>query len=139
MRDSGLLHALLGIRSFDELLGHPVVGMSWEGFVIESILSVAPRMVKPYFYGTVAGSEIDLILDYGGSRGIWAIEIKLGLAAKTTKGFAHALEDVLPNRAYVVYSGEERYPKSSDVEVIGVRNFVAKWQRRWLRIVLEAV
>ena len=121
VRDSGLLHALLGIRSYDELLGHPVVGMSWEGFVIENILSVVPRVVKPYFYRTAAGSEIDLILDFGGSRGIWAIEIKLGLAAKTTKGFTHALEDVQPNKAYVVYSGEERYPKSKDVEVIGVR------------------
>lgn len=121
LRDTGLLHALLGIRSYDELLGHPVVGMSWEGFVIENILSVAPRVVRPYFYRTAAGSEIDLILDFGGSRGIWAIEIKLGLAAKTTKGFTHALEDVQPNKAYVVYSGEERYPKSKDVEVIGVR------------------
>ena len=121
VRDSGLLHALLGIRSYDELLGHPVVGMSWEGFVTENILSVAPRVVRPYYYRTAAGSEIDLILDFGGSRGIWAIEIKLGLAAKTTKGFAHALEDVQPNKAYVVYSGEERYPKSKDVEVIGLR------------------
>lgn len=121
VRDSGILHALLGIQTFDELLGHPVAGMSWEGFVIESLLSVAPRVVKPYFYRTVAGSEIDLILDYGGSRGIWAIEIKLGLAVKTTKGFAHALEDVQPNRAFVVCSGNDRYPKSKDVEVIGLR------------------
>lgn len=121
VRDTGILHALLGIRTYDELLGHPVAGMSWEGFVIESLLSVAPRVVKPYFYRTVAGSEIDLILDYGGSRGIWAIEIKLGLAAKTTKGFVHALEDVQPNRAFVVCSGNDRYPKSRDVEVIGLR------------------
>ena len=120
VRDSGLLHVLLGIRSYEELLGHPVVGMSWEGFVIESVLSVAPREVKPYFYRTAAGSEIDLLLDFGGSKGIWAIEIKLGLAAKTTKGFAHALEDVQPNRAYVAYSGEERYPKSRELEVIGL-------------------
>ena len=120
VRDSGLLHALLGIRSYEELLGHPVVGMSWEGFVIESVLSVAPREVKPYFYRTAAGSEIDLVLDFGGSQGIWAIEIKLGLAAKTTKGFAHALEDVQPNKAYVAYSGEERYPKSRELEVIGL-------------------
>ena len=120
VRDSGILHALLGIRTYDELLGHPVAGMSWEGFVIESLLSLAPRVVKPYFYRTVAGSEIDLILDFGGSRGIWAIEIKLGLAAKTTKGFAHALEDVQPNRAFVVCSGNDRYPKSRDVEVIGL-------------------
>lgn len=64
VRDSGLLHTLLGIKSFDELLGHPVVRMSSEGFVIESILSVAPRVVKPYFYRTAAGSEIDVILGY---------------------------------------------------------------------------
>lgn len=121
VRDSGLLHALLGIRSFDELLGHPVVGMSWEGFVIECLLSVAPSDLRPYFYRTAAGSEIDLIIDYGGSRGIWAIEIKLGLAAKTTKGFALALDDVQPSKAFVVYSGDESYPKSRDVEVIGVR------------------
>ncbi len=126
VRDSGLLHALLGIRSFDELLGHPVVGMSWEGFVIECLLSVAPRDAKPYFYRTAAGSEIDLIIDYGGSRGIWAIEIKLGLAAKTTKGFALALDDVQPSKAFVVYSGDERYPKSRDVEVIGVKELCAE-------------
>jgi len=63
IRDSGLLHALLGIRNYAELAGHPVVGESWEGFAIENILSVTPVGTKPSFYRTSAGAEIDLVLE----------------------------------------------------------------------------
>lgn len=121
VRDSGLLHALLGIENLDELAGHPVVGSSWEGFVIENLLQVAPERTLASFYRTAAGAEIDLLLDMGGKHGLWAIEIKRGLAAKPDKGFYLACEDLQPKRSFVVYAGEERYPISKEVEVIGLR------------------
>lgn len=120
VRDSGLLHALLGIRDRDELLSHPVLGMSWEGFVIENLLSVAPEHAKATFYQTAARSEIDLILELGGKHGTWAIEIKHGLSPKLAKGFYSAMEDIKPNKSFVVYSGKDRYPYSAGIEVIGL-------------------
>ncbi|MBI1287653.1 MAG: DUF4143 domain-containing protein [Flavobacteriales bacterium] len=121
VRDSGLLHALLGIRDSDTLAGHPVVGASWEGFAIENILAAAPEHAKASFYRTADGAEVDLVLELGGSEGLWAIEVKLGLAPKPTKGFFNALEDLQPDRAFIVYSGDERYPLNSEIEVIGLR------------------
>jgi hypothetical protein len=121
VRDSGLVHALLGIESLDELLGHPVAGASWEGFVIESLLASAPERAQAGFYRTAAGAEVDLVLEFGGKQGLWAIEIKRGLAAKPERGFHHALEDLRPSKAFVVYSGSDRYPLGADIEAISVR------------------
>ncbi|MGV0951917.1 MAG: ATP-binding protein [Azonexus sp.] len=121
VRDSGLVHALLGIETYDELLGHPVVGPSWEGFVIENLLAAAPNRTRASFYRTARGAEIDLLLELGGRHGTWAIEIKRGLAAKAEKGFYIAVEDLQPARAFLVYSGMERYPKGDGVEAISVR------------------
>jgi len=126
VRDSGLVHALLGIEGLNDLAGHPVVGASWEGYVIETLLSVAPRRTKASFYRTAAGAEIDLILELGGSHGTWAIEIKRGLTAKPERGFYHALEDLKPAKAYVVYAGEDQYPLREDIEVIGLREMAQK-------------
>jgi len=126
VRDSGLVHALLGIETFDELLGHPVAGPSWEGFVIENLIAAAPSRAQASFYRTVRGAEIDLLLDLGGRHGTWAVEIKRGLAAKTEKGFHIALEDLNPTRAFVVYAGTERYPKGEGIEAIGLRELVAE-------------
>lgn len=123
MRDSGLVHALLNIHALDDLLGHPVVGASWEGFVIESLLATAPRRTHASFYRTARGAEIDLILEMPGKRGKWAIEIKRSAAAKTSKGFTIALEDIQPDKAFVVHSGQERYPKQHSVEAIGLSEF----------------
>jgi uncharacterized protein len=120
VRDSGLLHALLGIEDADELAGHPVVGASWEGFVIESLLAAAPERTKASFYRTSAGAEIDLVLELGGRHGMWAIEIKRGLAAKTERGFHHARSDLQPAKGFVVYAGQERYPLSHGVEAISL-------------------
>lgn len=125
IRDSGLTHALLGLETLDDVLSHPVAGASWEGFVIENLLATAPERAKASFYRTAAGAEIDLILELGGRHGTWAIEIKRGLAAKTEKGFHIALEDVQPAKAFVVYSGEDRYPKSAAIEAIGVKDLAA--------------
>lgn len=120
VRDSGLLHALLNIETLDRLAGHPVIGASWEGFVLENLLAVLPWRTQPLFYRTAVGAEIDLVLERpDGER--WAIEIKRGLAAKLERGFHHARQDLTPTKAFVVYSGEERYPVADGVEAIGVR------------------
>jgi uncharacterized protein len=126
VRDSGLVHALLGIETLDELLGHPVAGASWEGFVLESLLASAPERAQASFYRTAAGAEMDLVLQLGGKRGLWAIEIKRGLTAKPERGFHHALEDLKPSRAFVVYSGGERYLLGNNVEAISVRELASE-------------
>jgi predicted AAA+ superfamily ATPase len=119
VRDSGLVHALLGLRTSDDLLGHPVSGGSWEGFVLESLLSAAPSSTGASFYRTAAGAEMDLVLELGGRAGRWAIEIKRSLAPTLTKGFHSAREDLAPKKTFVVYSGTERYPLAEGVEAIG--------------------
>jgi predicted AAA+ superfamily ATPase len=117
IRDSGITHALLNIGNYTELLGHPVVGGSWEGFVIENIMSVAPPNVQPFYYGTQAGAEIDLILEFSPTEK-WAIEIKRNTAPSVTKGFYIACDDIQPQRRYVVYSGKDRFPLAHGVLAI---------------------
>jgi predicted AAA+ superfamily ATPase len=117
IRDSGITHALLNIGNYTELLGHPVVGGSWEGFVIENIMSVAPLNVQPFYYGTPAGAEIDLILEFSPTEK-WAIEIKRNTAPSVTKGFYIACDDIQPQRRYVVYSGKDRFPLAHGVLAI---------------------
>lgn len=126
IRDSGLLHTLLGINHYDDLFGHPIVGMSWEGFVIENLLSAAPRNTQVSFYRTHAGAEIDLLIELGGSNGTWAIEIKKGLVPKVSKGFYQALEDIKPKKAFIVYSGEDSYPIAENIEVISLKQLASK-------------
>ena len=129
VRDSGIVHALLGIEDHDALAGHPVVGASWEGFVIENLLAVAPPRTMASFYRTSAGAEIDLLLELPGRQAPWAIEIKRGLSARPGKGFHHACKDVKPERTFLVHSGEERYPITKDVEAIGLREMASLLER----------
>lgn len=123
VRDSGLLHALLGVADHNALCGHPAVGASWEGFVLENLLAVVPDRTRANFYRTTAGAEIDLLLELPGG-GLWAIEVKLGSAPKCEKGFHQAREDVRPDRSFIVYSGVERYPLADGIEAIGVKELV---------------
>lgn len=116
IRDSGILHRLLGIENFDSLLSNPVLGKSWEGFVLENILSVLPRRATSYFYRTAAGAEIDLVVDMP-SSGVWAIEIKHGVAPKIGKHLSATCNDVGANRKYVVYGGWDEFPVGADVTV----------------------
>ena len=120
LRDSGLLHTLLRLDDYDEILGHPITGESWEGFVIESLIRAAPDRTEASYYRTSAGAEIDLLLDLGGKHGVWAIEIKRSLAPKISKGFYISVADIKPSKSFVVYTGKERYPKGDGVEVISV-------------------
>ena len=125
VRDSGITHSLLGIADYNALSGHPVVGTSWEGFVIENLLAAVPDLTIPSFYRTSAGAEIDLVLEIPG-HGLWAIEVKRGLSAHPEKGFHVACEDVKPNRRFVVNSGTERYRISESVEAIGLKDLAAE-------------
>ncbi len=119
VRDSGLLHALLGLASKEAVLGHPIAGPSWEGMAIENILAAAGSSVQASFYRTSHGAEIDLILSWPGA-GEWAVEIKRSLTPTVERGFHSALADLEPERALVVYPGEERYRIRSSIEAIGV-------------------
>lgn len=120
VRDSGILHALLNISNRDSILGHPVVGASWEGFVIESLLAVSPQRAIPSFYRTSNGAEIDLILELPNNEK-WAIEVKFSLTPQLSKGFYSAIDDVNPDKTFVVYPGNERYPLAQGIEVISVK------------------
>ena len=121
VRDSGLVHALLGIEDHNALAGHPVAGASWEGFVIENLLAAVPPGTAASFYRTQAGAEVDLVLELPGRGRPWAIEIKLGLTPRPGRGFHNARADIEPERSFIVYSGDERYPLSAEVEAIGLR------------------
>ena len=121
VRDSGLVHALLGIEDHNALAGHPVAGASWEGFVIENLLAAVPPGTAASFYRTQAGAEVDLVLELPGRGRPWAIEIKLGLTPRPGRGFHNARGDIEPERSFIVYSGDERYPLSAEVEAIGLR------------------
>ncbi|RME81185.1 MAG: ATP-binding protein [Zetaproteobacteria bacterium] len=125
VRDSGILHALLGIANEESLLAHPVLGASWEGFVIENLLAVAGGEAEGYFYRTSGGAEVDLILRFSDGR-TWAIEVKRGLAPKLSKGFRSACKDLRPDAAFVVYSGKEAYPLARDVTAIPLRELAKR-------------
>ena len=119
LRDTGLLHALLGLTTLDDVLGHPVVGSSWEGMVIEHLLAAAPPLTSASFYRTAAGAEIDLLLEL--PRGdVWAVEIKSGQTPRLERGFHHAREDLKPARSLVVCAGDARYSLGDGIEVIGL-------------------
>ena len=120
VRDSGIVHTLLRLDDTEGVLGHPIAGASWEGFVIETLIRAAPERARASFYRTASGVEIDLILELPGAR-VWAIEIKRGLAPAVDKGFRVALDDVKPDRAFLVHGGDDRYPKGCGVEAIGLR------------------
>jgi predicted AAA+ superfamily ATPase len=119
VRDGGLAHALLRLSTLDDLLSHPVVGGSWEGFVIESLLASAPHGTDASFYRTSAGAEIDLLLSLPGDE-LWAIEIKRSSAPKLERGFHQACADLSPNRRYVVYGGTEQFPMKHETEAISL-------------------
>lgn len=117
IRDSGIAHALLGIEDMDDLLGHPVVGGSWEGFVVENILTVASPRTQAFFYRSAGGAETDLVLEIKpGQR--WAVEVKRSSAPALSKGFHVACNDVDAAKCFIVYPGEETYSVGKNVQVL---------------------
>jgi len=127
VRDSGLLHALLGLTSHDALLAHPVVGNSWEGFVIETLLNAAPREAQVGFYRSSNGAEIDLVIDAPG-QGLMAIEVKRGVTAKPRRGFYSACEDLKPAQKFLVHGGAdgEAYPVGDGVMALSLRGLAQR-------------
>jgi uncharacterized protein len=119
IRDSGIAHALLGIRDKEALLGHPVAGQTWESFVTESLLAVAPDGTEAHYYRTSNGAEIDLVLTLPGGK-LWAVEIKRSSAPNVERGFHSACADLKPDKRFVVYPGEERFSLDDETDAIGV-------------------
>ncbi len=117
VRDSGVVHALLGLGSKEDVLGHPVAGHSWEGFVVENLVNVAAAGTEASYYRASGGAEIDLILTLGG-RKPWAIEIKRSLEPKVGRGFHEACADIKPEAKFVVYPGEEEFPLPRNVRAV---------------------
>lgn len=117
VRDSGLVHVLLAIPDKETLLAHPVLGQSWEGFVVENLLNSAPEGIQGYFYRSSGGAEIDLLLCWPNGE-LWAVEIKRSLTPKLERGFHAACADLKPARKLVIYPGEESYRLAEDIEAM---------------------
>ena len=116
VRDSGVLHALLGLASVHDLQGHPVAGASWEGFVIEQVAAALPAEAQLGFYRTAAGAELDLVIEHRGRK--IGIEIKFSAAPKPAKGFWQSLKDLEITTAWVIAPVARRYPLAAGVEVL---------------------
>ena len=119
VRDTGIAHALLGLRNKEELLGHPVAGQTWESLAIETLIAAAPEGTEASFYRTSAGAEIDLLLALPNHQ-LWAIEIKRSSAPKVQKGFHLACEDLQPPGRFIVYAGADRFSLGHGAEAIGL-------------------
>ena len=125
VRDSGILHALLNIENKDALLSHPVVGSSWEGFVIENIAGVIPKEAELFFYRTSGGAEIDLLIRYADGY-TYAVEIKKSSVPQLERGFYEACEDIKPNEKYIIYQGTDSFHMKHDIFAIGLHDFLLK-------------
>ena len=119
VRDSGLVHTLLHIPDYEYLLGHPILGKSWEGFVIEAIIATVPAHVTPFFYKTAAGAEIDLVLEVGLTT-YWAIAIKASRTPTLKKGFYTACDDLNATRKFVVYTGDDKFSLGNSTVAIAL-------------------
>ncbi|WP_299629464.1 DUF4143 domain-containing protein [uncultured Tateyamaria sp.] len=117
IRDPGLTHALLGLETPEALLGHPVVGGSWEGFCIENLIAAAPRGTEASFYRSSAGAEIDLILKLP-SGALWAIEVKRTTSPKVTRRFHTAAGDLNVAERLLVYASDRSVPGQGGVRAV---------------------
>ena len=125
IRDTGLLHTLLGVESHEQLLGHPVLGASWEGFVVEALTNAVNDKAQAYFYRAASGAETDLLLEWeSGER--WLIEIKHSLSPKLTRGFHSACNDLKPSQRFVVTPGHESWPLDENTQVISLSQALNK-------------
>jgi predicted AAA+ superfamily ATPase len=112
------------VRNYEELHNHPTLGSSWEGFVIEQIIGIAPPTWETYFYRTAVGAEVDLLLISDQNDPI-AIEIKYSLSPKASRGFWSSLEDLQCRKGFIIYPGEDSYPVSNEVDVLPLKNIQA--------------
>ena len=123
VRDTGILHHLLSISEYDDLLGNPVLGHSWEGFVIENILGNLSDQWTASYFRTSEQTEIDLILEKS-NKETWAIEIKRSSAPQIKPGFHRACKEIRATRKFVVYSGKERFQMSENTEAISITEII---------------
>lgn len=121
VRDSGLLHQLLGIPDTNSLLGNPIFGASWEGLVIENILVNLPDW-RYSFYRTASGDELDLILEKGDRR--IGIECKASSAPKVTKGFWRSIDAIQPQKTFIIAPVTDSYALTEQVTVCGLEAFL---------------
>lgn len=128
VRDTGIAHALLGIRDKEALLGHPVVGQTWESFVIETLIATSPDGSEAHYYRTSNGTEVDLLLTLPNGE-LWAIEVKRSSAPKIERGFHSACADLKPRKRFVVYSGSERFPLDKATDAISVAELAETLER----------
>jgi hypothetical protein len=127
VRDSGLVHALLGLETLHDLAGHPVCGMSYEGFCIDNLLAAAGHQFTAYTYRTHAGAEIDLLLERG-AKPWMAIEIKRSTAPSLSKGFEIACDDLGITQRHVVYPGTDSFPMRYGTQAIGLVELMRRLQ-----------
>ena len=125
VRDSGLVHALLGLRHLDDVLGHPVAGPSYEGMVIETLIRQLPAGDRAWFYRTHEGAEIDLLIERGGRPAV-AIEVKRSTAPSPDRGFGQACDDLGVAQRWVVYPGSETFPLRHGAQATGLLDLVAQ-------------
>jgi len=125
VRDSGILHRLLGIENHRALLTNPILGKSWEGFVVENIHSVIPRLSQTYFYRTATGAETDLVVKMPNAQ-VWGIEIKYGVAPKLGKHIKRTFEEIGATHKFVVYGGEREFPIGDDIWMIPLSRLMDK-------------
>ncbi|MCY4428460.1 MAG: ATP-binding protein [Halieaceae bacterium] len=117
VRDSGILHALLNLQTMDALRSHAVSGKSWEGFVIENLISASNGKVRPFFYRTSAGAEADLVLEFPSGH-CWAIEVKLSSSPTVDRGFHNAADDITAVRRILVHKGKDCFPMRGGIEAM---------------------
>jgi uncharacterized protein len=125
LRDSGLLHALLGLATLDDTLSHPIAGASWEGFVLEQLLAAAGPTRTAMYFRTEKGAEADLVLERGGQVEM-LVETKRSSAPTISQGFRRVCDDLSPREAFVVHGGTAQWPMGGGVTAIGLRDLVLR-------------
>jgi predicted AAA+ superfamily ATPase len=125
VRDSGLVHALLELETPNQLLGHPVAGPSWEGFVIENLIAAAGDLRTPSYYRTEDGAEVDLVFERAGKVEL-AIEIKRTTAPDVSRGFRLARAVLQPAESYVVHGGTGSWSVGAGMQAIGLKELLAR-------------
>ena len=119
MRDTGIAHALLGVRDKRRSWGIRSSDRPGRSFIIETLITTAPDGTEAHYYRTSNGTEIDLLLTLP-NRELWAIEVKRSSAPKIERGFHSACADLKPHKRFVVYAGIERFPLEKTTDAIGI-------------------
>lgn len=123
VRDTGILHRLLNVQSYDDLFGHPIIGSSWEGYVIEQIFQIKNKQTDMFFYRTQAGAECDLVIVQGATP-IVCIEIKFSNAPSVSKGFINCTQDLNPKYKYIITPNSDTYISSNEITITSLKYFL---------------